>query len=140
MRLLALSPCGLATYDMQTEMSSSPTGGLCLPAGKHTGILTQYQTQSTKKWTKSNFFLAALFLSEIRTLSPIIYLKNAEFLALAGIEVLSGLCWKFLMDIDNLFYKLTAFGGTFLATLPIFAIITNSYTIKLVVIRVKKNT
>jgi hypothetical protein len=27
--------------------------------------------------------------------------------------------------------KLTAFGGTFLATLPIFAIITNSYTIKL---------
>jgi len=31
--LLALSPCGLATYDMQTEMSSSPAGGLCLPAG-----------------------------------------------------------------------------------------------------------
>ena len=31
--LLALSPCGLATYDMQTEMSSLPTGGLCLPAG-----------------------------------------------------------------------------------------------------------
>ena len=28
-------------------------------------------------------------------------------------------------------FKLTAFGGTFLATLPIFAIITNSYTIKL---------
>jgi len=27
--------------------------------------------------------------------------------------------------------KLTAFGGTFLATLPIFAIITNFYTIKL---------
>jgi len=29
-----------------------------------------------------------------------------ELLVLAGIEVLSGLCWKFLMDIDNLFYKL----------------------------------
>jgi len=28
--------------------------------------------------------------------------------------------------------KLTAFGGTFLATSPIFAIITNSYTIKLI--------
>ncbi len=27
--------------------------------------------------------------------------------------------------------KLTAFGGTILTTLPIFAIITNSYTIKL---------
>jgi len=27
-------------------------------------------------------------------------------------------------------HKLTAFGGTFLTTLPIFAIITNSYTIK----------
>jgi hypothetical protein len=25
--LLALSPCGLATYDMQTEMSSSPPTG-----------------------------------------------------------------------------------------------------------------
>jgi len=30
---LALSPCCAATYDMQTEMSSSPAGGLCLPAG-----------------------------------------------------------------------------------------------------------
>jgi len=30
---LALSPFGLATYDMQTEMSTSPAGGLCLPAG-----------------------------------------------------------------------------------------------------------
>ena len=37
---LALSPCCAAAYDMQTEMSSSPAGGLCLPAGKHTCILT----------------------------------------------------------------------------------------------------
>jgi len=77
--LLTRSPCGLATYNMQTEMSSSPTGGLCLPAGKHTDILKYYQTMSTKKWTKSNFFLAALFPIEIRTTSPIIYLKCAEF-------------------------------------------------------------
>jgi len=41
---------------MQTEMSSSPAGGLCLPAGKHTGILTYYQILSTKKWPKKNFF------------------------------------------------------------------------------------
>jgi len=27
-------------YDMQSEMSSSPAGGLCLSAGKLTGILT----------------------------------------------------------------------------------------------------
>jgi len=27
--LLALSPCCAADYDMQTEMSSSPAGGLC---------------------------------------------------------------------------------------------------------------
>ena len=27
--LLALSPCCAAAYDMQTEMSSSPAGGLC---------------------------------------------------------------------------------------------------------------
>jgi len=42
---------------MQTEMSSSPTGGLCLPSGKHTGILTYFQTMSTKKRPKKNFFL-----------------------------------------------------------------------------------
>ena len=53
---LALSPCGLATYDMHTEMSSLPTGGLCYPAGKHTGILTYFQTMSTKKWPKKHFF------------------------------------------------------------------------------------
>ncbi len=46
---LALSPCGLATYDMQTEMSSLPTGGLCLPFDKHEGILTYFQTMSTRK-------------------------------------------------------------------------------------------
>jgi hypothetical protein len=28
---------------MQTEMSSSPAGGLCLPAGKHAGILTFFK-------------------------------------------------------------------------------------------------
>jgi len=33
MRLLVLSPCCAAAYDMQTEMSSSPAGGLCLPSG-----------------------------------------------------------------------------------------------------------
>ncbi len=37
---LARSPCCAAAYDMHTEMSSSPTGGLRLPAGKHTIILT----------------------------------------------------------------------------------------------------
>jgi len=26
---MALSPCCAAAYDMQTEMSSSPAGGLC---------------------------------------------------------------------------------------------------------------
>jgi hypothetical protein len=42
--LLVLSPCCAAAYDMQTEMSSSPTGGLRLPSGKHTSILTDIQT------------------------------------------------------------------------------------------------
>ena len=64
---------------MQTEMSSSPTGGLCLLTGKHTGILTLFQTLVNKKMDKMHFFLAALFHSEIRTLSPIISLKRAEF-------------------------------------------------------------
>ncbi len=30
---LALSPCHSVAYDMQTEMSSLPTGGLCLLDG-----------------------------------------------------------------------------------------------------------
>ena len=62
--LLALSPCHAVAYDMQTEMSSSPAGGslrqaqdrLRLPAGKHTGILTDFQTIVNKKMKKSAFF------------------------------------------------------------------------------------
>jgi hypothetical protein len=41
---------------MQTEMSSSPTGGLRLPAGKHAGILTDFQTKDNKKINKSDLF------------------------------------------------------------------------------------
>jgi len=41
---------------MQTEMSSSPADGLCLPAGKHVGILIYLQTMSTKKRIKKHFF------------------------------------------------------------------------------------
>jgi len=43
---------------MQTEMSSSPAGGLRLPAGKHTSILTDFQTIVNKKITKKELFLA----------------------------------------------------------------------------------
>jgi len=57
--LLVLSPCCAAAYDMHTEMSSSPTGGLCLPAGKHMGILIYFQTMSTKKTNKKALFLDA---------------------------------------------------------------------------------
>jgi hypothetical protein len=34
---------------MQTEMSSSPAGDLCLPTGQHAGILTFFQTKVNKK-------------------------------------------------------------------------------------------
>jgi len=34
---------------MQSEMSSSPAGGLRLPAGKHTSILTDLQTKDKEK-------------------------------------------------------------------------------------------
>jgi len=34
----------------------APTGGLRLPAGKHTGILTGYQTIVNKKMTKKELF------------------------------------------------------------------------------------
>jgi len=53
---LALSPCCAAAYDMQTEMSSLPTGGLYLPISKHVGILTYYQTIVKKKMKKKHFF------------------------------------------------------------------------------------
>ena len=43
---------------MQTEMSSSPTGGLCLPAGKYTGILVKFQTIVNKKMLKNELFFA----------------------------------------------------------------------------------
>jgi len=38
----------------------SPTGGLCLPAGKHAGILTLFQTIVNKKMNKKHFFLVIL--------------------------------------------------------------------------------
>jgi len=68
------------------DYGNPPTGGLCLPAGKHTGILTYIQTLSTKKRSKSNLFLVKLFPIEIRTLYYIISLNCAEFLVLTGIE------------------------------------------------------
>jgi len=70
------------------EVSGSPLrGGLCLPISKHTGILTQFQTKVNKKTAKKHLFLAALFPIEIRTLSPIISLKCAEFVALMGMWI-----------------------------------------------------
>jgi len=33
----------------------APTGGLCLPSGKHTGILTHFQTKVNKKTAKKHF-------------------------------------------------------------------------------------
>jgi len=47
---------------MQTEMSSSPTGGLCLPAGKHASILKYFQTKINKKTAKNVLFLSPFFL------------------------------------------------------------------------------
>ncbi len=46
------------------------------------------KAQKGQKKAKKAPFLAALFSIEIRTISPIISLKCAEFLALAGIVVL----------------------------------------------------
>jgi len=38
-----------------------PTGGLCLPIGKHKGILTQFQTKVNKKTAKKRFFFGCPF-------------------------------------------------------------------------------
>ncbi|MGB2808713.1 MAG: hypothetical protein WBC22_13295, partial [Sedimentisphaerales bacterium] len=46
---LQLTTCGSPLYPL-------PTGGLRLPTGKHTGILTDFQTEYKKKMKKSAFF------------------------------------------------------------------------------------
>ena len=43
----------------------SPAGGLRLPAGKHTGILTEIQTKVNKKMTKKALFLKNPVVSAI---------------------------------------------------------------------------
>jgi hypothetical protein len=51
------------------------------------GYFNTISNKSQQKMTKKALFLAAFFPIEIGTLSPIISLKHAKFLALAGIEV-----------------------------------------------------
>jgi hypothetical protein len=47
---LQLTTCG-------SPLNPSPAGGLRLPAGKYTGILTEFQTKDNKKM-KKKFFLS----------------------------------------------------------------------------------
>jgi len=65
--------------DMKSEMSklSSPTGGLCLLSGKHTGILTYFQTIVNKKMSIKAPFLVILSAVEgpIKTKAGIAGLK-----------------------------------------------------------------
>jgi len=44
-------------YSCGSPRNPAPTGGLRLPAGKHTSILTVFQTEVKKKGSKRNFFL-----------------------------------------------------------------------------------
>ena len=69
---LALRPCCAAAYDMPFDcapfdrlragrtggspLNPAPTGDLRLPADKHTGILTDFQTKGKKKMKKKCFF------------------------------------------------------------------------------------
>jgi hypothetical protein len=64
----------------------APAGGLCLPSGKHAGIITQIQAKVNTKTAKKVLFWPA-FSIEIRTISPIISIKRAEFPVLMGIAV-----------------------------------------------------
>jgi hypothetical protein len=41
-----------------SPLKLAPTGVLRLPAGKHTGILTELQTKVNKKMTQKSVFLA----------------------------------------------------------------------------------
>jgi len=49
-------------------MSSSPAGGLCLPAGKHLGILTFFKHKSKKNGQKRTFFGSPEFFDLSRVL------------------------------------------------------------------------
>jgi len=51
---LGLKACG-------SPLKLSPAGGLCLPAGKHTGILTIFQTLINKKMDKKQLFFGCHF-------------------------------------------------------------------------------
>jgi len=62
------------------DASEDKQDRLCLLIGKHTGILTYFQTKVNKKTAKKAPFLVILFPIEIRTISRIISLKCAEFL------------------------------------------------------------
>ena len=92
---LALSPCCAAAYDMHTEMLPSPAGGLCLPSGKHTGILTYFLTIVNKKMTKKQLFLARPLTSEITNIHLTYtshrgrHLWAASYFTLLNIEILS---------------------------------------------------
>jgi len=55
---------------------------------KHAGGFTDFQTKVNKKVAKIALFSATNFPIEIRTISPIILLKCADFLALWGMWVL----------------------------------------------------
>ncbi len=55
--LRALLGClGLLPYSCGSPLNPSPTGGLRLPAGKHTAILTDIQTKDKEKMKKKCFF------------------------------------------------------------------------------------
>ncbi|MBW8041573.1 MAG: hypothetical protein FVQ85_16475 [Planctomycetes bacterium] len=62
--LFKMAPClmhaGIRVSDdtktCGTPLKPSPTGGLRLPAGKHTGILTDFQTKVNKKMAKKELF------------------------------------------------------------------------------------
>jgi len=57
--------CGIPLY-------LAPTGGLCLPLGKHTGILTYFQTKINKKITQKELFPVILSTVEGSTLKAIL--------------------------------------------------------------------
>ncbi len=65
---------------MQTEMSSSPIGGLCLPTGKHAGILTYIQTQSQQKNDQKSTFFVILSRSDLISVRPGVYFLFLELI------------------------------------------------------------
>jgi len=92
---------GLTQFFRVLDSRYPPPGGLCLPAGKHTGILTQFQTIVNKKKAKKKVLTGILLNSSItevtkekvRERKKLLTPREAKY---AGLFMRNLLLWRLL--------------------------------------------